>query len=179
MACFRLPASSTSSSKQSTHHEATDVQARLDRATANSGFISMFPNTVVQHIVIEETDHAVLLIKVVGDSGPTQCRRKGFMFEEMWTKHDEYDDMVYSAWEAGIGTGHGLHALWERLHNVSASMKKWSFHTFGSVLQQIKRLKASLEEAKIQAMVSGSFVEVRALEKELLVIYEREEVMYK
>jgi hypothetical protein len=58
-------------------------------------------------------------------------------------------------------------------------MKKWSFHTFGSVRQQIKRLKASLEEAKIQAMVSGSFVEVRALEKELLVIYEREEVMYK
>jgi hypothetical protein len=121
----------------------------------------------------------VLLIKVVGDSGLAQNRRKGFMFEEMWTKHDEYDDMVNSAWEVGNRTGHGLLALWERLYNFLASMKKWSFHTFGSMRQLIKRLKASLEEAKIQAMVSGSFVEVQALEKELHVIYEREEVMYK
>jgi hypothetical protein len=46
-----------------------NVQARLDRATANEKFLDMFPQTNVQHIITEESDHMALLIKVAADKG--------------------------------------------------------------------------------------------------------------
>jgi hypothetical protein len=97
----------------------------------------------------------------------------------MWTKHEKYDEMVKDAWQANQGSWHGLPGLWERLRGVSAQMKRWSFEVFGSVRQQIKKLRASLDEARMNSLDSGSMEEVRRLEKQLHEVYEREEIMYK
>jgi exonuclease III len=45
-----------------------NVQARLDRAVANSDFLQHFPSTAVQHIVTEESDHMALILKVMSES---------------------------------------------------------------------------------------------------------------
>jgi hypothetical protein len=39
---------------------------------------------------------------------------------------------------------------------MSADMKRWSHDTFRSVRAEIKNLRAKIEEAKIQELVSGS-----------------------
>jgi hypothetical protein len=44
-----------------------NVQARLERATANVSFLEMFPLTHVQHIATEESDHMALLIKIAAE----------------------------------------------------------------------------------------------------------------
>jgi hypothetical protein len=62
---------------------------------------------------------------------------------------------------------------------MSADMKKRSFETFGSVRGELKVLRSKLEEAKLKEISSGSSLEVRAIEKRLHELYEREEIMYR
>jgi hypothetical protein len=77
-----------------------NVQARLDRATCDASFSEMFPAMVVEHITTEESDHLALLIRVQSafpsHSSPNP---RGFRYEEMWTRHDDYSAMVENAWE--------------------------------------------------------------------------------
>jgi molybdopterin converting factor small subunit len=101
------------------------------------------------------------------------------MYEEMWTRHESYDAMVQEAWKQSTGQGVGVHGLWSRLKEVSAAMKSWSYSTFGSVRREVKKLKEELEEAKVQALVANTSLEVRAIEQRLHEMYDTEEVMYK
>jgi hypothetical protein len=104
---------------------------------------------------------------------------RGFQFEEMWTKHETYDDMVKNAWESRGSTSNNACALWQNLKEVSRSMKSWRYNTFGSVRHGLKMLRAKLEEAKRQALVTGSSQEVRLIEKQLHEAFEKEEIMYR
>jgi hypothetical protein len=47
------------------------------------------------------------------------------------------------------------------------------------VRKELKRLKAGLEEAKVQALISGSMEQVKTIEKQLQEMYGREKIMYK
>jgi hypothetical protein len=107
---------------------------------------------------MEESDHMALLIQVAADSDSNQRRSpgvRGFMFEEMWTRHETYNDTVQMLWDNTGYQGSGFNALWQRLKGVSRELQSWSFNTFGLVKNAIKRLKAGLEEEKVQSLVSG------------------------
>nr|XP_051220950.1 uncharacterized protein LOC127339093 [Lolium perenne] len=157
-----------------------NVQARLDRATCNDGFAQLFPATYVEHLITEESDHLALLIKVAA-AFPTQQRQnpRGFRFEEMWTRHADFQTMIERAWEQEDRGEHGLQAFWSRLKRLSGSMQSWSHSVFGSVRKEIKRLRDQLEVARGEAIHTGVSQEVRAIEKDLHEVYEREEIMYK
>jgi hypothetical protein len=147
------------------HDGEANVQARLDRATTTAEFLQVFPHTAVEHVVTEESDHAALLIRVRSNDDRLSHKPRGFMYEEMWTKHEQYDDFVMSAWEDGQGYRSNLTGLWSRLCDISKELKKWSFDVFGSVCQQIKKFRSAIAEAKTNALASGSSLEVRELEK--------------
>jgi hypothetical protein len=160
--------------------EGTDnVQARLDRATCTEDFLHSFPQTRVEHITMEETDHMALLIRVQRENQSQNAKPRGFQFEEMWTRHDSYDEMVKDAWVHHAGLGSGLQGVWDRLHGVSGSMKRWSHEVFGSVRSQIKKLRDSLQVAKAESILTGDTAEVNDIERQLHELYEREEVMYR
>jgi hypothetical protein len=97
----------------------------------------------------------------------------------MWLKHEGYEEMVKEAWQNGRNGDSSIHGLWHRLRDMSRDMKHWSFETFGSVRAELKNLKSKLEEAKLEARITGSFVECRAIELKLHDIYEKEEIMYR
>jgi hypothetical protein len=103
------------------------------------------------------------------------------MYEEMWQRHETYEDMVQSAWENRTSNGTGITSLWRQLREVSADMKRWSFEVFGSVKAEIKRLRSQLETAREKARLTGTSPEVRELEQRqrLHEVFEREEIMYK
>jgi hypothetical protein len=125
-----------------------NVQARLDRAVGNDAFLDMFAFTTVDHIPTEESDHMALLIRVKSEiTASAQTKQRGFMFEEMWTRHETYDDTVSMAWQNTGFHGRGIGALWQRLKDVSGNLRSWSYHTFGSVQREIKRLRSCLDEA--------------------------------
>jgi hypothetical protein len=160
---------------------AENVQVRLDRATATASFLDIFPMTHVEHIMMEESDHLALLIHVredIQDSG--RKTHRSFQFEEMWLKHDGYDDMVKDAWlKNGIGSCSNLDGLWRQLRGGTQDIHRWSFSSFGSVKAGIKSLRRKLEEAKSRARSEGSNLEIRNIEQKLHEVFEKEEIMYK
>ena len=85
------------------HREGEDnIQVRLDRGGATTPFLSLFPLTYVEHIPIEESDHMALLVRISAENRETlRSGPRGFTFEEMWTKHDGYEEMIKAAWEKG------------------------------------------------------------------------------
>jgi hypothetical protein len=75
-----------------------NVQVRLDRGTATTPFLALFPNTQIEHIMTEESDHLALLAHISAeDDSSIRGDHRGFVYEEMWTKHENYDNMVNSA----------------------------------------------------------------------------------
>jgi hypothetical protein len=152
----------------------------VDRGTATAWFLSLFPFTHVDHVATEESDHMALVIRVadVAAVGREQGSR-GFAFEEMWTKHEDYDRMIKDAWENRLAPEMGIQGLWGQLHDMSKTMQKWSFETFGSIKAEIKLLRGKLADAQSNALISGSSLEVHDIEKKLHDIFEKEEIMYK
>lgn len=76
-----------------------NVQVRLDRATCSVDFYALFPMTSVDHIPSEESDNMALLIKILAEPDRHHCAAPtGFQYEEMWTRHEAYGDMVKEAW---------------------------------------------------------------------------------
>ncbi|KAM0909096.1 hypothetical protein ACQ4PT_015043 [Festuca glaucescens] len=134
-----------------------NIQVRLDRGTSTALFLTMFPLTSVEHIATEESDHMALLIKVQAEPIKRFVpSARGFMFEEMWLKHENYEEMVKEAWEKGEWQGHGLNNLWKRLHGVTKDMQRWSYEEFGSAQAEIKRLQGKLDAARAEARSSGT-----------------------
>jgi hypothetical protein len=157
-----------------------NIQVRLDRGTATTSFLDLFPHVLVEHIMTEESDHMALLICTESVFTKAGARgHRGFMYEEMWTKHDSYMEMIEEAWNRRDPGDGGINGLWSRLRDMSADMKKWSFETFGSIRGEIKSLRSKLEEAKMQEWGSGSSLEVRDIENRLHELFEREEIMYR
>jgi hypothetical protein len=104
---------------------ADNVQCRLDRGTATTSFLELFPFSCVEHIAMKESDHLALLIKVRdAETARHSAPLRGFKFEEMWLKHVGFDDMVKFAWENRRGGQRGIDTLWRQLKDVSADMQR-------------------------------------------------------
>lgn len=133
-----------------------NIQVRLDRATCNDDFIQMFPETTVDHILTEESDHAALVIHalVTPVTGSSRMHR-GFRFEEAWTRHELYDGMVMDAWHAADHGQSGLQAVCTKLDAVTKDMQRWSRDVFVSIKKQIGKLKGQLRDAKERALNTG------------------------
>jgi hypothetical protein len=121
-----------------------------------------------------------LLIKVQDEvpRRPSTASR-GFIFEEMWLKHEGYEEMIKNAWAKCDVGDRGISGLWRQLHDVSAEIKHWSFESFGSIRAEIKRLCSQLEMARSVARSHGTSQEVKKIESKLHEIFEREKIMYR
>ncbi|XP_073355310.1 uncharacterized protein [Aegilops tauschii subsp. strangulata] len=158
----------------------TNIQVRLDRATCNDGFLELFPETSVEHVLTEESDHQALVVRALETAPRTNKRgTRQFHFEEACTRHEKYEEMLAEAWEAAGMGEQGLSATWQRLGRVTGSMQRWAMEVFGSVRRKIAKLKAQLLDAKKRALGTVCYMEVRELEEELREVYAREEIMYR
>lgn len=141
--------------------------------------MSMYPETNVENLITEESDHMAILIHVLETApGARSSVARPSQFEEMWTRHEGYDAMVTNAWaEAGrYVNGAGVCS---KLHHLTRSMQAWGRTVFGSIRRQLAMLKDQLRDAKERGLVTGYTQEVRDVEGQLKEIYEREEIMQK
>jgi hypothetical protein len=64
----------------------------------------------------EESDHMALLIRTESVFAKTGARvHRGFLYEEMWTKHDSYTEMIEESWGRCVPGEGGINGLWCRL----------------------------------------------------------------
>lgn len=157
-----------------------NIQVRLDHATCTDTFLNLFPESEVEHVMTEESDHQAIVVRAL-ETAPRQHTRgeRPFRFEEAWTRHDQYDGMVEAAWEAANSGDHSLLGVWQKLGELSGSMQKWAREVLGSIRRKIAKLKAQLVEANARGGVAGHSLEVRDIENQLHELYEQEEIMYR
>jgi hypothetical protein len=60
---------------------------------------------------------------------------KPFRFENMWTRHNRYDEVVTEAWQENHS---GLAGVQESLRRVQRGLQKWSKEEFGSVRTKLR-----------------------------------------
>lgn len=119
-----------------------NIQVRLDRATCTDSFTQMFGSSEVEHIMTEESDHLALAIKIREiNSERGRPGAKRFSLEEMWTRHDSYDEMVEAAWVEGDMGAPGLPGLCAKVSQVTGRMAAWGRTVFGAVRKEIRKLK--------------------------------------
>ena len=68
--------------------------------TCDAEFAQLFPATDVTHIMTEESDHLALIISVREEAECRPIIQRWFRYEEMWTRHEDYEAMVKELWEA-------------------------------------------------------------------------------
>jgi hypothetical protein len=160
-----------------------NIQVRLDRATCNAGFMQLFPQTEVLHVLTEESDHRALVIRALSAlATSSKSGQRPFQYEAAWTRHEKYDEMIANAWldaHAANQEVAGVGFACNKLEFVSKQMKVWSRDVFGSIKKQIAHLKGQLCDAKERALHTGFRQEIKDIEDQLHDLYEREEVYQK
>lgn len=140
----------------------------------------MFPGSDVQHIITEESHHQTLVVRVLLVLvGSMQRVQRPFQYAVAWTRHEQYEEMVTSAWGEAHAANHeqvGLGAACIKHAQLSKAMHAWSRSVFRSIKRQIDHLKSQLRDAKERAASIGYKQEIKDIEDQLHELYEREEV---
>ncbi|GMY29460.1 hypothetical protein FCV25MIE_24702 [Fagus crenata] len=70
------------------------VQVRLDRVMATTQWHNWFPASSVVHLPCSRSNHVPILVKVLEIHRPPWKRQRMHRFEDKWTTHPEYEDVI-------------------------------------------------------------------------------------
>ncbi|CAM8996214.1 unnamed protein product [Rhodiola kirilowii] len=116
-----------------------EVKCRLDRVLANSAWQTLFPNSIVQHLVAHHSDHSPILLKwVPGLKGGDKL----FRFESMWMRDPNLKKIVNESWSESQGI------LLDKLDELKVRISDWNKKSFGNVNQQLRKLRFRLEKVR-------------------------------
>jgi len=77
-----------------------------------------------------------------------------FRYENMWRRDSSYTRMVETAWSR-LDNPMNLSQLSSQLEGMTGMMKVWEKSSFGSVRQELKRLRRELESVRCSSVRSG------------------------
>ncbi|CAN6564467.1 unnamed protein product [Malus baccata var. baccata] len=101
------------------NQEARPIQLRLDHGLATSGWHELYPDTTIRHVVLEGSDHALLLMfteKIKAWSG------RKFSFDARWSKLKECWDLIAGEWWARPEGSHAFRWIMECISSTSFSI---------------------------------------------------------
>ena len=105
------------------------IYLRLDRAFDTNDWINYFNGTRVLQLVESTSDHCALLIADSIAVQPSKKRR--FHFEEMWTKKEEWREIIKNAWEGCLHQG-TPESISSGLQNCAADLARWNKSILGT-----------------------------------------------
>lgn len=97
------------------------VEEWLDRALANPGWGSLFPNAMLHNLVAPISDHSPLLLDT--SSIMKSAMRQWFWFENKWTEEPDIHNVISRSWR-------GFHdfGLLKQLSATSDVLETWGKH---------------------------------------------------
>ena len=151
------------------------VYLRLDRAFANSDWLNLFGNVKVQHQVESTSDHCILRISDFSYSPLSRNRR--FHFEALWTKREDYHEIIKIAWNSGdpATTPEGIAS---NLSKCAAGLSMWNREVFGNIPKKIQEKRNRLNILTTQDFDGSKGAEINQLRKELNNLLDSEEVLW-
>ncbi|XP_073005617.1 uncharacterized protein [Typha latifolia] len=129
------------------------IRIRLDRALANTAWVSEHPECKVQHLDRGASDHAPLLLTV--PAGMPRSKRP-FRFELLWMEYEECLNVVQESWKRHAN-GNPMQAFTHRLSELRRSLTNWNRSAVGNVerrLRDTNQKLADLEELDANGLLS-------------------------
>ncbi|XXG88731.1 hypothetical protein AAC387_Pa12g0907 [Persea americana] len=117
------------------------VAARLDRSLTNQAWTFSFPNSLLQHLIRQNSDHNPILLS----SRPPIIIAKffPFKFEKMWIGHAGFEDLVAKEWSIPI-YGNPQYILWKKLKSLKITLRSWNREVFGNLKAYISAVEFSI-----------------------------------
>jgi hypothetical protein len=155
----------------------SNIKVRLDRCLADDGMLDLYGASSVLHVQTTESDHCAVLVKLCRpyDLGNRRCA-KPFRYENMWQRHETYEETVATAWEGGCSSLADVHSSLGEMQN---SLKSWEGEYFGSVKKELSHLRRCLERTRANNLHTGPTREERDIARRLAELLAREEIMVK
>jgi hypothetical protein len=94
------------------------IEERLDRAMANSEWITLNPNAKLLNIIASHSDHSPILLHTTPES--QNWSNYTFRFENSWLKEEDVEEVVEEGW----GRRREVDIL-TRVERCANKLKKW------------------------------------------------------
>ncbi|KAL0327910.1 UNVERIFIED_CONTAM: putative mitochondrial protein [Sesamum calycinum] len=85
------------------HSEPNTVYERLDRACANLGWSQLFPDTSIEHVPVNCSDHVDLVICLMDKPQYAERSIRPWRFEAAWLQSEQCEGVVEEGWGSCLG----------------------------------------------------------------------------
>ncbi|KAK9911817.1 hypothetical protein M0R45_035706 [Rubus argutus] len=117
------------------------TKERLDRGLASPAWRAAFSFSRVVHLAPSKSDHIPLLLEVRVEPQTLNRRRRLFRFEEIWSSHSSFPQVVDQVWSQPQ-LGSPMLQLYRRIKDTRSHLLEWDREVFG-------RRKVELEETRL------------------------------
>ena len=117
-----------------------NIRERLDRGLANQGWVQLYPNSLINHLLASYSDHCPILLST---EGSYRNLPKPFRFEVFWTRDQSSHLVVAGAWLDEV-EGSPAFSLSRKWKKTKDALKFWNVHHFGHIQMQIKSLMTQI-----------------------------------
>ncbi|XP_042032303.1 uncharacterized protein LOC121779013 [Salvia splendens] len=118
---------------------------RLDRILVNEPWAQLFEATRVTKLPRVSSDHGPVLARC-----KTPCTYSGgrpFRFQNMWTRHEGFANLVREDWSQPTGA-EGLLNLQIKLARIKKTFKEWNKAVFGNIHDNLRALEEKIVAAQ-------------------------------
>ncbi|KAL5579036.1 hypothetical protein UlMin_011478 [Ulmus minor] len=123
------------------------VQERLDRMLGNSGWLDLFPNSLVHHLNLRGSDYRPLLVELLQANERSiigkNWKRGRFHFEEAWADEEECSNIIKSHWNSSPMTN--LVGVANKLHLCATDLEGWNLESFSRLKTQVRKAKTAFD----------------------------------
>ncbi|KAK3188889.1 hypothetical protein Dsin_028450 [Dipteronia sinensis] len=157
------------------------VQERLDRFVCDFKWRNTFDAATVTNLEFWRSDHRPVILHVQQACSPNSLdvlnSQRRFYFEECWADSEDYANIIKDAW-TDIGEGVQMQSLVSSISGCTLKLGQWTKLNTRGLTKEIRRKQEELLKAS-NSIQSGSWKQIRNLEKELDSLLETEEIYWK
>lgn len=113
------------------------IRARLDRTCATQDFLDLFPESKIKHVHSIFSDHLRIVFSfenfIKFSKTKNEAKRfKCFMFEAMWIKADDCENIIRQSWESTSADNACVNLL-NKTDECRMGLLQWSKSKFGNI----------------------------------------------
>ncbi|KAL5580779.1 hypothetical protein UlMin_013221 [Ulmus minor] len=121
--------------------EANLVQERLDRMLGNSGWLDLFPNSLVHHLSLWGSNHRPLLVELLRADEVSNFgkiwKRGRLHFEEAWADEVDCSNIIKDHWSSSPMVN--LDGVADKLRLCATDLERWNLESFRKLKMQEER----------------------------------------
>ncbi|KAM1837470.1 hypothetical protein ACFX14_019273 [Malus domestica] len=103
------------------------IKERLDRFCGTASWKNLFAQADVTYLKSCKYDHIPIMLEVT--PGSTRRIHRLFQFEEIWTHHEEYEEIIREAWATSV-VGVPMYQVCEKIKTTRMTLNTWHHKTF-------------------------------------------------